>query len=307
MAQGVRNDSVRIGRRLRGAGDRLYPLLVLVVAVALWAGVIWVFRVPSYLVPSPLEVWDNAVQHKWQLLANLWVTLTEVLMGFALGVLIGLPLGFAMVLWRPLERTLYPFLIMLESTPKVAIAPLLVVWIGLGTTTRVLQACIVVFFPVLISTAVGLRSTDSNMLALMRSMRASRLQTFWKLQVPHALPGIFGGLKVALPLSVIGAIVAEFVGGSTGLGAMLLAAQGAFNTGLLFACILILALIGVVLFRLVEAAEWLLIGGGARRRRLLVTAVRRRREQRAQSTGGEETTTAPGGQRADSGSRHVRS
>jgi NitT/TauT family transport system permease protein len=259
--------------------ETFYSVFVVIAAIPIWAAVVSILKVPSYLVPSPLTVWHNIVQYHELLASSFFVTLRETVMGFCLGTLIGLPLGFGMVLWRPLERTLYPFLIMLESTPKIALAPLLVVWIGLGTPTRVVQACIVVFFPVLISTAVGLRSTSPDMIDMLRSMGASKFQIFTKLQMPSALPSIFGGLKVALPLSVIGAIVAEFVGGSDGLGATLLAAEGAFNTGLLFACIVILALMGMFLFRIVEAIEWLSIGGGARRRRSLGHAIRIRRQR----------------------------
>jgi NitT/TauT family transport system permease protein len=261
--------------------ETFYSVFVILAAIPIWAAAVSILKVPPYLVPSPLTVWNDIVQYHALLTSNFFVTLRETLMGFCIGVLIGLPLGFGMVLWRPLERTLYPFLIMLESTPKIALAPLLVVWIGLGTPTRVVQACIVVFFPVLISTAVGLRSTSPEMIDMLRSMGASKIQIFSKLQIPSALPSIFGGLKVALPLSVIGAIVAEFVGGSDGLGATLLAAEGAFNTGLLFACIVILALMGVILFRIVETIEWLAIGGGVRWRRSLSQAIRIRRQPAA--------------------------
>jgi NitT/TauT family transport system permease protein len=253
-------------RAVRWLG-KFYSIFVLLAMVALWELIVVGLRIPSYLVPSPATVFDSMTQYRGLLATNFLVTLRETLIGFCIGSLVGLPLGFGIVIWRPLERTLYPFLIMLESTPKIAIAPLLVVWVGLGPTTRIIQASIVVFFPVMISTAVGLRSTNPDMIDMMRSMGASRLRVFAKLQIPSALPNIFGGLKVALPLAVIGAIVAEFVGGSDGLGAMLLEAEGAFNTGLLFACIVILALMGIVLFRLVEAIEWLVIGAGARKRR----------------------------------------
>jgi NitT/TauT family transport system permease protein len=249
--------------------DRYHTIIVLLLAIPVWAGIVELFKIPPFLVPSPATVWRNIIQYRELLASNFLVTLRETLTGFCIGTALGLPLGVGMVLWRPLERTLYPFLIMLESTPKIAIAPLLVVWIGLGTTTRIVQASIVVFFPILINTAVGLRSTSKDMVDLLRSMGASPWQIFRKLQMPSALPSLFGGLKVALPLAVIGAIVAEFVGGSEGLGAMLLAAEGAFNTGLLFACIVILSLMGVMLFKVVETIEWLAIGEGVRRRRAI--------------------------------------
>ena len=193
------------------------------------------------------------------------VTSGEVLLGFLLSVAVGVPLAFGIAGSRVFERAVYPLLVASQAIPKVAIAPLLIVWFGFGTTPKVIVAFLIAFFPVVIDTVVGLRAIEPEMLHLAHSMGATRWQTFVKIRLPRALPSIFGGLKVAITLAVVGAIVGEFVASDRGLGHVLMIASGEMNSRLLFAAILVLTLLGVAFFVIIERLERLCIPEQARR------------------------------------------
>jgi NitT/TauT family transport system permease protein len=242
------------------------PVLTVVAALALWEVVVIGLRVPEYLLPAPSEV-VAALGDEWRYLAaHTAVTLWEILCGFALAVAVGVPLAMLIVASPLFERSVYPLLVASQSVPKIAIAPLLIFWAGLGMFPKVLVAFLIAFFPIVIDTVVGLRSVEPEMLHLARSMGASRTKVFLKIRFPNALPNVFGGLKVAVTLAVVGAIVGEFIQADRGLGYALLQANAMLNTKLSFATILILALIGVALFVLVDWIERALIPWHASRR-----------------------------------------
>jgi NitT/TauT family transport system permease protein len=204
---------------------------------------------------------------EWAYLAlHTAVTLYEILWGFALAVLIGVPLAMVIVASPSFERAVYPLLVASQSVPKIAVAPLLIFWAGLGIFPKILVAFLISFFPVVIDTVVGLRSVEPEMLHLARSMGASGPKVFLKIRLPHALPNVFAGLKVAVTLAVVGAIVGEFIQADRGLGYALLQANAMLNTKLSFATIVILAVIGVVLFAVVDRIERWLIPWHASRR-----------------------------------------
>jgi NitT/TauT family transport system permease protein len=183
------------------------------------------------------------------------ITLYETLGGFALSVILGIPIAIALVASRTLDRALMPWLILSQTFPKVALAPLIVVWFGLGLMPKLLITFLVAFFPIVISTVVGLRSAEREMLELAESMRATRLQVFWHFRIPLALPNIFAGLKVSVAFAVVGAVIAEWVGASAGLGYLLMRANANLDTTLLFAVLAALMVIGVVLYYAVEILE----------------------------------------------------
>lgn len=242
------------------------PLLTLVAVVAAWELVVDVFGLPEYLLPAPSGVFA-AFGSEWRYLAqHTWITLTEVVLGFLLAVVVGLPLGACIVASPVFERAVYPLLVASQSVPKIAIAPLLIFWAGLGMFPKVLVAFLIAFFPIVIDTVVGLRSVEPEMLHLARSMGASARRVFLKIRLPNALPNIFAGMKVAVTLAVVGAIVGEFIQADRGLGYALLQANAMLNTRLSFAAILILAAIGIVLFAVVDWIERLLIPWHASRR-----------------------------------------
>lgn len=242
------------------------PLASVAAALAVWEAVVAGFRLPEYLLPPPSGIL-SALAQEWRYLAlHTGVTVYEILCGFALSVAAGVPLAVLIVYSPLLERALYPLLVASQSIPKIAIAPLLIFWAGLGLFPKVLVAFLIAFFPIVIDTVVGLRSVEPEMLHLARSMGASERRVFVKIRLPQALPNIFAGLKVAVTLAVVGAIVGEFIQADRGLGYALLQANAMLNTRLSFATILILAAVGTALFAVVDAVERRLIPWHASRR-----------------------------------------
>jgi NitT/TauT family transport system permease protein len=232
-----------------------YPLAAVVGAVVLWYAIVIVFHVPKYILPLPGAVYQRIVEDWTFLMYHSGITLYETLGGFALSVILGIPIAIALVASRTLDRALMPWLILSQTFPKVALAPLIVVWFGLGLMPKLLITFLVAFFPIVISTVVGLRSAEREMLELAESMRATRLQMFWHFRIPLALPNIFAGLKVSVAFAVVGAVIAEWVGASAGLGYLLMRANANLDTTLLFAVLAALMVIGVVLYYAVEILE----------------------------------------------------
>jgi NitT/TauT family transport system permease protein len=233
----------------------LSPLGIVIALVALWEAGTRVFGVPVFLLPPPSGVVVAMVRHAPLLLAGGWVTTVEIVLGFALSVAVGIPLALMIFLWPPFARAVMPLLVSSQAMPKVAVAPLLLVWFGFGLMPKVLIAFLIAFFPVVINTAVGLAAIEPEKIHLARSMGLNAIDTFFKIRLPDALPAIFGGLKISITLAVVGAVVGEFVGGDAGLGYLLMVANGSMDTQLLFAGIVCLTILGVVLFLLVELAE----------------------------------------------------
>lgn len=233
----------------------LYPLFALAILLLAWEAAVRILETPEYILPPPSAIGSEIYSQHGLLLHHSWVTLVEILLGFALSIAVALPLAVLIVYSRFFERVFYPLLVSSQTIPKVAIAPLFVFWFGLGLLPKVLIAFLVAFFPLVISSVIGMRSTSPEMIYLVRSMGAGTIKTFVKARFPNALPSIFGGLKVAITLSVIGAIVGEFVGTSAGLGYLVVVAQGNLQSRLIFAAITMMAIIGVVLFYIVELIE----------------------------------------------------
>lgn len=240
----------------------VFPVLGTVGIVALWQLYVDVFGVPAIVLPSPLQVGQAAVEEWSLLLAESWTTLLECVYGFALAVGLGIPIAVAVTASRVLNLTFYPILIATQSIPKVAIAPIILVWFGLGMESKLAIAFLVAFFPMVVDTATGLRATPPGLLDLARSLRTSRFQTFVKIRFPAALPFIFSGAKVAVTLAVIGAVIGEFVGSNAGLGNVLLTANSQLNSPLAWAALIWLSVLGIVLFLVVVVAERLLMPWG---------------------------------------------
>ncbi len=233
----------------------LYPLITLALVVLLWALAVWAFDIPAFVLPSPHAVAQAAVDNSAMLFPALAYTLTEVLVGFALAVLVGGLIAVAVVSSELLEQSIYPLLVALQIVPKVAIAPLFAIWFGFGMLPKILMAFLIAFFPMVINTAMGLRGIETSKLHLARSMGATPFQTFFKIRLPHAMPSIFTGLKLSVTAAMIGAIVGEFIGTDAGIGRVLLVANGNLQTDLLFAAVVLLSLAGVILFLAIEAVE----------------------------------------------------
>lgn len=248
------------------------PAAVLLALFAVWWFVAWRELVPAYLVPSPGAVAETMAAEWPMLLEHTWVTTLETIVGFVLAAVIGVAAAVLLVYSRTAEKSLYPLILFAQVIPKIAIAPILVVWFGFGMTPKIVLAVLIAFFPVVVSAVAGLRSVDPELLEMSATMGASRWKTFRKIRFPGALPQLMSGLKVAVTLAVVGAVVGEFVGADRGLGYVLLLASGNLDAPLLFADLILMSLIGVVLFVLVEVLERLLIPWHASRRGNLALA-----------------------------------
>lgn len=232
-----------------------YPLATVLILLVLWDLVVRLFGLPVYLVPRPSAVAARIVTDAGLLLRHGAITLAESIGGFLLSVVIGVPLGMALVASRLLERAVMPLLVVSQSFPKVAIAPLIVIWFGLGVLPKLVIGFLIAFFPVVISAIAGMRSVDPDLLDLARSMQGNGLRTFLKIRVPFALPQMFAGFKVAVAFATVGAVVGEWVGADSGLGYLLLWANANLDTPLLFAILVCLMIIGLALYYVVEVME----------------------------------------------------
>ncbi len=236
---------------------RLFLPISLFLGLGCWALFAEVSQLPAFILPSPGRVWLRfwQVAGDGSLLRHTLLTLGEVLAGLALGVGIATPLGYLLAKSRLLERLLSPYIVASQSIPIVAIAPLLVIWFGPGVFSKVLICALIVFFPVLINTVVGLKSVPQNLHDLMRSLKATRWQTLRYLEMPASLPVFLGGLRIGATLSVIGAVVGEFVGADRGLGFMINRARGQYDTALVFVAVLTLVFLALSLYTLVILLE----------------------------------------------------
>jgi NitT/TauT family transport system permease protein len=233
----------------------------LAVFLALWYAVVALADYPPFILPSPAAVVERMVQVVGDatLLLHTWVTLTEVLLGLAIGALVATLLGYALAHSGLAERILTPYIVASQSLPTVAIAPLLVIWFGTGLLSKVVVCALIVFFPILINTVTGIRSVDERLRDLMRGLEASRWQTIWLLEVPAALPVLLSGLKVGATLAVIGAVVGEFVASTSGLGYLLKQGQQLYDTPLIFVALAALILLAQLLYGAVALVERLLL------------------------------------------------
>ena len=243
--------------------DLLAILGVGALILVAWQAVVLVGDYPPYLLPSPFDVFDRLSDPRIQgvIGEHLWTTLIEVVLGLALGVSTALITGFVLARSHLAERLLSPYIVAAQATPILALAPLIVLWFGSGLLSKVLICALICYFPMVVATTVGLRSIDPALLELGHSLRASRRQLLTTIEVPAALPQILGGLRISTTLAVVGAIVAEWAGGSSGLGVLINIARGSlFDIPLMFATLLTVAAIGVVLYLLVLLLERRLVG-----------------------------------------------
>lgn len=228
-------------------------------ALLLWEGLVRLLHVPVWLVPAPSHILDVIAEKNSVMLFHTLVTLEETLLGFILALGLGIVCAIGIVHFPILRDTLYPTLIMFNSFPKIAIAPLFVVWIGVGIESKIANAFLVALFPIVINTIMGLTDMDPELLELVRSMSKSRSVLFWKIRLPHSLPYLFAGCKIAISFAVIGAIVGEFISGRSGLGYLVLSANNFFNTPMAFTALLYLVLMSLALYGMVILAEKLIL------------------------------------------------
>jgi NitT/TauT family transport system permease protein len=253
----VMNETAKDNSRFkwRPSSQNISIILTLVSLLTVWQLLYLVFTIPEYLVPSPLSIANRFIHDAGPLFKHTWYTLGEVLFGFSISVIIGIPLAILIIHSKYFANTIYPILVGIHCIPMVSIAPLLVIWFGYAFMTKVLIVFLISFFPIVINSVVGLQSMDKEMYSLGRSMRATELQIFTYFRLPKALPTMFGGFKVGITLSVVGAVVSEFVASSQGIGYLQLVANSQLDTTLEFCALFILAMMGISLFYIVHFLE----------------------------------------------------
>lgn len=257
----------RLARAAVAAGPPVAALIAFVVA---WEAIVRIFLVPEFLLPKPSQIGAFVTANVALLWQHAQATTLATLLGFAIALVFGVALAVAIVWSTPFERAIYPLIVMTQVIPKVAIAPLIIVYMGFGLEPKVFLAFLVSFFPVVINTALGLKSVDPELLELLRSLRATKWQVMRKVRWYRAVPHVVEAAKIAITLAIIGAIVGEFSAGNVGLGYLISAAASSVNTTLSFASLFVLIAIGLVLFGLINVAgivmtPWLRREGEAER------------------------------------------
>jgi NitT/TauT family transport system permease protein len=243
------NSALAAGRRV------LSVLLVVVGFLAMWQIFALIAQPPEYLLPTPIAIGKElSIAPGWYF-SHASRTIGATLLGFLTALLVGCVAAIGIVYSRILENTLYTLLVALNSIPKIALAPLFIIWLGTGLTSKVAVSFTIAVFAIVVDTVLGLRSVDPDALDLFRSMRGTPLQTLVRLRFPNALPYLFAGMKVAISLALVGAIAGEFVASQAGLGYVILSAQGNFQTTRVFAAIFLLGVLGAILFFVVELLE----------------------------------------------------
>jgi len=260
VRSGVSGKMSTYSRQLNGLAIRwLPPLLIVVAVLGAWEGYVHIFNVPKWLLPAPSVIAATIGDSIGLLYRHTLVTLQEVLVGFGLALVGGVVVASAIALSRTAERAIFPFVIASQTIPIIAIAPLLLVWVGYGLAPKIIVVALIAFFPIVVNMVDGMKSADPDVVNLMRTLGANRWQIFLKIQVPSSMPFLFSGTKIAIAVSVIGAVIGEWVGSSEGLGYLMIRSKPQFLTERVFAAITILSAMGVGLFILVGVAEKLAI------------------------------------------------
>lgn len=225
------------------------------VVFGVWELAARLLKIPTYILPPPSQIWTDFLQRYPRMLDAVATTTWEIVLGFCLSVVVSIPLAVLVSYSRSIERAILPIIVALQIIPKIAIAPLFIIWFGFGLAPKLLLVFLLCFFPIVVSATAGLRSVPADILDLARSTGTTELLIFRKIRLPHAMPSIFTGLKVAATLATTAAIVAEFVASDRGLGYMLLEFNGNLETSMVFATVILLSFIGVILYSIVEVVE----------------------------------------------------
>ena len=245
-----------LASRQRAAWSRHRNILItFVLLAAVWEIGVRVFNAPRYILPSPAAVWEGFLSQPGRMLANTWSTVQIIVVGYAIAVLVSIPLALLIAFSRFVQTTLYPLLVVFQIIPKIAVAPLFIVWFGFGFMPKVMLVFLLSFFPIVISAIAGFRSLDADIEDFGRSTGAGAWRMFFKIRLPQSLPSIFTGLKVGAAMAATAAVVAEFVGSDSGLGYLILEYNGFIETAKVFAAIILLSLAGLAIYYLVELAE----------------------------------------------------
>ena len=232
---------------------------LMAVVLVVWEFAIRVFKVPTFVLPAPTAIVQSLIDSRAQLLSATRFTAAEVLLGFVLAAVTGIVVALVIVRFERFGRALYPLIVLFQNVPKVALAPIFILWFGYDLAPKVLLIVVIAFFPVAIDMLAGLQSVEPSFVSLMKSVGASKTKILLRVRIPHSLPHLFAGLKVAITFSVIGAIVGEFSGANAGLGYVIQFASTQLDTPLIFSALLVVSVLGLVFYYIVEFAERLLV------------------------------------------------
>jgi NitT/TauT family transport system permease protein len=236
-----------------------YPFFTLVLLVGLTEAIVRIFEIRNFILPAPSKVFETLISSWSYLWLNAQPTIFIIIVGFTLSLCTAVPIGILIASSKVMEKFVYPLLVTAQTIPKIALAPMLVIWFGFSSTPKLVITVLISFFPMVINTVAGLQAVPQEMLDLAKSSRASKWTTFRKIRWPFALPNVFAGLKIAITLAVIGAIVGEYVGGDKGLGFVLIIAAGRLEMDLVFAAVVILVAIGMTSFYTLSFIEQITI------------------------------------------------
>jgi NitT/TauT family transport system permease protein len=247
---------------LRSLNKALLTIAGVLILIALWQVTVTVLKVPSYILPPPGQVWialwsgiGVPLDSRTGYYLPLASTFANAGWGFLIGAILGLVLGSLMAEFRPVETVLMPYAFALQSLPKVAIAPLIVIWCGFGDGSKIAMAALLTFFPMMVNTFTGIRTTEPERIDLMRALSASRLETYLVVKLPSAAPYIFAGLDMGVVYALLGTLVAEFLGAQQGIGVTITQAQAVTDVAGVFACLILLGIAGVLLHMTIRAVE----------------------------------------------------
>lgn len=241
---------MRILNKLRKCG---LIVLVSLLFLLLWEAIIRLFNISEFLIPSPVKVFDTYVSMvlTGKLFFHTWITMIEALTGFAIGALIGIVLGYTVSKSKMLNKILSPFIIAAQTTPKLALAPIFLIWFGFGLLSKIFITALIVFFPIFVNTTVAIKSINPNMRAVMKLACANKWQVFKKLEFPSSLPMLFAGFKSGITLAMVGAVVGEFVGSSAGLGYLIVFGTGYLDTSIVFVAIIQLVIVSIIFYEII--------------------------------------------------------
>lgn len=254
------NDTVSSGSGLSSVfGDIGPAVLLTAVLLVIWEAIIRLFSVPTFVLPAPTAIVQSLIENRKQLAVAAQATSLEVLFGFVLAAVTGVLVAIVIVRFDRFGRALYPLVVLFQNVPKVALAPIFILWFGYGIAPKILLIVVIAFFPVAIDMLAGLQSVEPSFVSLMRSVGASRDKILLRVRIPHSLPHLMAGLKVAITFSVIGAIVGEFAGANQGLGYVIQFASTQLDTPLIFAALVVVSVLGLAFYYVVEFAERMLV------------------------------------------------
>jgi NitT/TauT family transport system permease protein len=251
--------------------ETIMPWIVILGAILLWEIVVRAFAIRQFILPAPSDIYQALIQYREPIFASSMFTLVNTLVGFAIGVVVGLLLGVVIGSSRLAYAGLYPILIGINSIPKAAIVPILVIWMGIGQPPAITTAFLLCFFPISVNVATGLATTEPELEDVLRSLGATRLDILWKVGIPRSLPYFFASLKVAITLAFVGAVISETLASNDGIGYLMLQAASQFRTPLMFAGVAVIAAMGIITYLIFAFIEKRFTGWATRRQNVVAT------------------------------------